>query len=188
MSVQDKLQMFLDQGAVGAYSGASKTLELLFSEGKPHLISRYYQYASSCGDNGKVRGIVDILHEIDRSDLLEEVPTLYTETNATLRNPVVVEGQESVELFLDLKAGDYKVMLVMDIINPKDYSEHFNVYVYDKSGNIIKAADGYVYDEAMTFTVGEWESGVCKIDIWTYQGKGTIQKVLVEQWKYKSSR
>lgn len=185
VSVDDKMQEFLDQGAIGAYSGASKVLELI-GEGKSHLVSRYLEQIRNYGDNSKVRGIVDIVYEMGRADLLEEAPVIYTGTNTSIGVPIDVD-QEVCELdfFIDLKEATYMVEVQMDVKDEKDYSQYYDVDVFDNSGNTLKLGYGYSYDDRAIITVSELEVGICKVVVNWNTTKGTMKQILISPWVYK---
>jgi hypothetical protein len=184
MSVDEKLEEFLEQGATSAYSGGYKVMELI-GEGKSHLIPSYLDQIRNYGDNEKVRGIVDVVYEINRPDLLEDVPVLYTKTNGLLDTSITFEEVDRVELFIQLSEGTYQVEVQMEVKDLKDYSDHFDVDVYHNTGNILQYGCGCGYDEKMIFKVSDLEEGICRLDIYTKGNKGTIIEVKVSPWVYK---
>lgn len=185
MSTKTKLQEFLDQGAISAYSGATKTLELI-GEGKSHLVSRYLEQTRNYGDYSKVRGIVDIVYEMGRADLLEEVPVIYTETNASLDVPIEVDEEMcELELFIDLKNATYMVEVEMDVKDEKDYSQYYDADVYDNSGNVLKWGYGYSHDDRAIFEVSDLEVGICKVVIRWNTNKGTMKQIVIRKWVYE---
>lgn len=183
MSAEYKLQEFLDQGAIGAYVGGKKVMELI-GQGKEHLVYRYYEQICNYGDNEKVRGIVEIVYAMNREDLLENPTVCNLKTNAFLGIPVVCNHANQVELFINLKAGMYAVSVEMEVKNLKDYSNHFDVDVYDNAGNIIRYGAGYPYDERMIFEVSDLEEGICRVDVYVKGDKGTIRTVKIEPFVY----
>lgn len=185
MSVNEKLQEFLKQGAIGAFSGGSKVLELI-GEGKSHLIGSYLDQIRNCGDNENVRGNVDVVYELERTDLFAEQSWIYTETNAFLDIPLEFDEVSEVELFIQLSKGIYQIELKMKINDPK--GDHYDADIYHNTGNILRYGYGYAYDDKMIFEVSDLEEGICRIDIYTKRDKGTIQEVKISPWKHQIGR
>jgi hypothetical protein len=181
--IEEKIQEYLDQGAIGALSGANKVREYV-NQAKFHLISRFYDYICGCGDAEKARGIREMcVNVFGQKEWLEEPPVLFTKenVNATLGIAIDMKHQNRMDVYLDLEEGTYQVEVEMLLPETQAYGNDFNVSVSDKSGNHLAFGSRYAYDEKMGFSVEEFEPGVCKICFQV--GKKVIENGIINLFK-----